>query len=421
MARVPQLLVTRILIAAAVLLIAAFTLMPEPGGTAIGVPFCLVCGDRGGRDLFLNVLLFAPLGAALALAGMDRRRVLLLALLASTVVEALQLVVVPGRDPSVGDVAANSTGAVLAATCLHAQRWWAHPTPSRALSLTAIGAVTWVIVLAISAFALRPAPSDAAYFGQVRPDRPKQWDRFTGRVFAPSSGEAGITEGRMTPAQSAALRDSVTLAVVVLPPGDAPARLAPILAVFDAHRREIGLLAQRRDAALFRARLGADVLRLASPHIALEDVFASGGRAGCAQPDAPLVVRGTMRAGTISIAARGGGCDVARTEAIRASFGWMLVLPFDAGLDHSAAPLSALWLGGLVAVWGFWIGCATRHAGPTRMVAPVIAVAALGIGLGVVPWQAGLPHATWWEWAAALAGLALGALMGWRTEGRRKA
>ena len=48
-------------------------------GRVAGTPvYCIVCGDTGSVDFFLNILLFVPLGLGLALAGFSWRRALLL-------------------------------------------------------------------------------------------------------------------------------------------------------------------------------------------------------------------------------------------------------------------------------------------------------------------------------------------------------
>src|SRR3954471_7762674 len=100
-------------LACALLLIAFATLWPMPGEPEIR-GFCMLCGGRGTADLLLNVVLFMPLGVALAPRGHSRNRIFLLALLLSTAIELIQFFI-PGRDPSVSDVVANTCGAVLGA------------------------------------------------------------------------------------------------------------------------------------------------------------------------------------------------------------------------------------------------------------------------------------------------------------------
>src|SRR5690606_4383985 len=51
---------------AAASFIAALTLVPVGGGAPEQLSSCLICGARGTADAVLNVILFIPLGAALA-------------------------------------------------------------------------------------------------------------------------------------------------------------------------------------------------------------------------------------------------------------------------------------------------------------------------------------------------------------------
>src|SRR6476469_6153260 len=82
---------------AGLLAIGTATLLPEPG-QAPGPHFCLFCGTYGGVDATLNLALFAPLGAGLALLGLRSRRGILGMLALSASIELAQLLIIPGRD-----------------------------------------------------------------------------------------------------------------------------------------------------------------------------------------------------------------------------------------------------------------------------------------------------------------------------------
>ena len=82
--------------------IAILTLRPIPTQAAAALSsstplLCLVCGSNGGVDVFLNLLLFAPLGVGLRLAGWRWRSVVATAALVSFAVELLQFTVVTGQ------------------------------------------------------------------------------------------------------------------------------------------------------------------------------------------------------------------------------------------------------------------------------------------------------------------------------------
>ena len=66
-----------------------------------------------------NVALFVPLGAALVWRfGLDLRRVLAIALVASVVVEAIQYTSGIGRSVDINDVVLNTAGGVIGAVCM---------------------------------------------------------------------------------------------------------------------------------------------------------------------------------------------------------------------------------------------------------------------------------------------------------------
>src|SRR5262249_48825431 len=69
------------------------TLTPIPGGVEASATtpiWCLICGDHGGVDVILNVILFVPFALGLRAAGTPARRVIALAALLSLFVESMQ-------------------------------------------------------------------------------------------------------------------------------------------------------------------------------------------------------------------------------------------------------------------------------------------------------------------------------------------
>ena len=71
-------------------------------------------------EIILNVLLFVPLGAALALRGVSVGRTVLAAVALSATIELAQLLVVSGRTTSVDDVLLNTAGAWMGHAALSA-------------------------------------------------------------------------------------------------------------------------------------------------------------------------------------------------------------------------------------------------------------------------------------------------------------
>lgn len=92
------------------------TLVPAPGSLAAirATPWwCVSCGAAGSADLFQNLLLFVPLGFALARMGVSRARALPLLLLLPVGIEIVQALWITGRDATLGDVLANGSGGLL--------------------------------------------------------------------------------------------------------------------------------------------------------------------------------------------------------------------------------------------------------------------------------------------------------------------
>ena len=85
------------------LAILALTLSPNPRQVRVAAEtplLCLVCGEFGGADIALNLLLFMPFGAGLALLGWPWGRVVATCAALSFGVETVQLAAHTGRDAS---------------------------------------------------------------------------------------------------------------------------------------------------------------------------------------------------------------------------------------------------------------------------------------------------------------------------------
>lgn len=129
-----------LLVLAGAALIAWSTLRPQPGefgavAVAAWSPF----------EALLNVFLFLPLGAGLALAGTRFRGVAGAAMLVSAAVELAQLWLVRGRYASIADVVANTLGAIVGALIVwhwdRRARWWRWLSPATAVTIV----LTWVV------------------------------------------------------------------------------------------------------------------------------------------------------------------------------------------------------------------------------------------------------------------------------------
>src|SRR3954469_19639810 len=136
------------------------TLLPA-SGAASGSHFCLVCGSFGGVDAVLNVLLFVPLGIGLALSGLPAKRALLAMCALSALIETAQLLVIPGRDSTIGDLLTNALGGALGFAMARYPEDWLRPTPRIARNLLVAWAAIWLTIQIISNFGLAVSLPDS--------------------------------------------------------------------------------------------------------------------------------------------------------------------------------------------------------------------------------------------------------------------
>jgi hypothetical protein len=385
---------------AGVVFIGLLTLFPhasEAGRVAATPLTCLVCGDLGGVDFVLNILLFIPLGVGLALAGFSWRRALVLAALLSCGIELLQMKVIAGRDASLGDILSNTTGGGIGA--LLAAYWrrviFPPPVPARLLALA--WALCLTCIWAGSAWAFGPTwPVGAPWYGQWAQDL-GTFKPFLGKILTLTAGGEPLLPGRAI--DQARLEDAVAAnpgmafrAVL----GPRPTGLSPVGAIYDDWQRQVMLLGQDRQDLAFRLRMRASLLKLRAPTVNLRN-----GMAG--QPGDTVEAQGELRDGAIEMSSRIGDKIRMRSLPLSASWGWSLVTPWDSVLGEEVHTLTALWIIGLIGLLAYWSALA---GGGAVSIVPVTTV----LLLGAIPYSAGFPPAHWSEWAAALIGAGLGAV-----------
>jgi hypothetical protein len=130
-----------------VLAILALTVTPSRNGPLRPFSSCFLCDFRWLADGVLNVGLFLPLGMAIGWRGKSFWRATLAGAALSTAVELLQTRI-PGRDPELRDIVANTIGAALGAALVYRPRTWLLPTARafRWLSAVTVAAIAGVIV-----------------------------------------------------------------------------------------------------------------------------------------------------------------------------------------------------------------------------------------------------------------------------------
>lgn len=376
------------------------TLYPTPRGAvaAAATPLlCVVCGPRGGVDVFLNVLMLVPLGVCLRLSGLSWGRVTLACGLLSLGIESLQYFVIPGRDAGLGDVLSNTTGGALGAAIAPHLKTMLSPGRRMATRLLRIGVAVWLGLALLSAWLFLPWRESAPAFSE-RSDQSGLPDAFAGGLgrvlLSGDSVPTGILDEkhsewirqvfasehiglRMEVVSSTPLRDSAWLYRVRIGPG--------ILSIGQQGRALI-LEVPRRAAAL----------RFAGPTIRLE-------RGAPTTAGVPFTVAAGEEGPHVWIESTIAGHTRRADLVLTPTMAWATVVPFDYAMGGEAPLLSFLWVGWLIFPLGYWAADSGR---------PVIALRALVVavagGLGLIPWLVGTGPAPAPDWVAAVAGAAAG-------------
>lgn len=390
--------------ALALVVIARLTL--EPLGTTFPTHFdvCLFCGATGTANFVLNVLLFVPLGLGLRLIGVPRWVICVVGFAMTVGIETLQFYVVPGRDSDLGDIIANTAGAVVGIGVVDLHRTWLMPSSHVAGWLGGVMALLICTGAALVQWSLAPWLSRAVYYEQVAPDLPG-YLLFNGTVLDATFDGAAIGIGRMSMMASAAMRDSLladtAVVAATMQPGTTRDKIAPIVAVHDIDRREIFLLARRRNDLLFRLRRRTAVLGFHTPSAVLVNAFPAE-----APPADTVVARVAITSGSTTLDVTGRGPNGATKLHRRVSQGlwdaWRLFVPDEGRWGAHAMGLTLLSMAFLFLPIGYWAGRGAHHEGT---VLSVISIAIPVVSsFAIIPWAAGAPAAGWPIWMAGLVG-----------------
>lgn len=382
----------RITLVVAVAAILIVTLPPTGAVTSEGI--CLICGERGAADAFLNLLLFAPFGFALRRIGMRPGFALAAGILLSLAVEGAQFFI-PGRDSAPGDVLFNALGAWFGALMGgRAVKEWLSGRPGRQAGLAAACSV---LVTALTGYLLSPDPGPGPHRLEIQP---------------PLGPDGSLFEGLVAEVRTGGDRATASQRAHGIPPdvevvfGTVPYRrtLRPLLALRDARNRPAVLFGPRTDDLVLQLRRRTRGLRLPDAELGLADVFPRD--AGSTRYQATLRSDGE-RAACVGLSGIQEACGL----GFSAASGWSLF--------YGAGPMSPMrralydgaWLAFLFAPLGFVIR--SDRAGVTAGVAALAS-------LLVVPLLAPVLFTPPVAWAGALTGLALGGVAGrlWR---RRRA
>jgi hypothetical protein len=389
------------------------TLLPEPGA-AVGSHLCLLCGSLGGVNSILNVLLFVPLGIGLALSGFTGTRAVVAMFVLSALIETAQLLVIPGRYSTVGDLITNSLGGALGFVIGRYAPDFLRPPPRIAMTLTVGWSALWLAIQATSAFGLSPLIPRSDYYGQIAPCI-GNFEQFKGRVLRATIADVLVPDTGFEDSRRVRhlLMSGATVTLAILPPAPEPG-IAPIVRIADSSQREILLVAQTGSDLVFGVRTGASALRLRPPLFAMADVIAAppAGESGLTPDTTTVSARYSPREVWVRTRSR---TSHDRRIPITASLAWTFLLPFQWFIMGTGVEVavSVIWIACLVfpiGYWGAWIVRVRpiRAAARARIVGLPIALTLLYVGLVAAPREFGLPAASALEWIAAVTGLFAG-------------
>ncbi|HEY3114084.1 MAG TPA: VanZ family protein [Gemmatimonadaceae bacterium] len=152
-------------ITAVVIALLIITLVPSASGPSPPFSFAVGVGPRWLADAILNLVLFVPLGLALAWNSESPFPAVVCGLLLSIAVEIAQIKV-PGRDPALSDIIFNTLGVTVGAFIGRGHRLWLAPNVAQSRTLTVLSVVTvgWVLIMT----AVLLAPIQASDFAASR-------------------------------------------------------------------------------------------------------------------------------------------------------------------------------------------------------------------------------------------------------------
>ena len=376
-----------VLLALSVAAICVATLRADGRTLPAGWTLALASGDEAAAELLQNLLLFVPLGLALAMHGLRWRSLLLAGVALSFSVEFLQQWI-PGRDPSVGDVVTNAVSTLLGGAMVWTAPRWLHPPARRAawlsLGAAAVAAVAWLG----TGWLFQPAFPRTAYYDRWTPDIP-HWPNYKGKVVGATLGPVVLEDGPIGSGDTLLAAGAPIL--IRARAGPAPRRSAPLLTISDAAHRDIFIVGVDREDLLIVYRTRAAALALSRPDLRVRHALA-----------------GVQPGDTFTVAVRRDCINTSCGLGYTIGDGWKLIFYPEHFSPWALRLLNAMWVGGGLLGVGLW---GRRH--PASGAALLLAAATLALGPDLVA----LKPTPLGDWLGALAGLVVGRLA-WRGRNR---
>ena len=344
------------LVAISLGIIGFFTLRPEVAFVVLPMT-CVFCGELGGTDFVLNIILFIPLGVSARWFTRRHTAAVALGIATTVLVEALQVTVIPGRYASLGDLLANTIGTAIGSWLAVQLIAFLNNTADRARSLSApCAGVSSSVVFAI-AILIQPALPGKPYLDvQWTPVR-RNTVPFPGQLLSVSLNDHPLRAGQGI--YSSWLLDSVNRSVEVVArvtsSGGTPPRRAII--VRTANPTEEGfMLAQDREQLVFRTRIFAERLKLRSLGIGLTQGLRPSA-------DNESVTEIMVVSSPRAMSLLSGHPEGKRAVTLRRTvgLGWAVFSPYEVAIGPSWWGANAIWLAMLVMPLAFLVKRSLRR------------------------------------------------------------
>lgn len=386
--------------------------------------WCLVCGSQGTVDVIQNLLLFAPLGAGLAILGLPLSLAIAAAAATSLGVESVQATVLVGRAATLSDVVTNTAGATAAYLVTLKYRGWLLPRSAWALPLSSLWTAAWVAACLAGAWALLPAPSAGPYIVQRIPPESGHLREFEGTILDARIGQVKLErDGNLTPGDGRLdeeLRaDAVAARARVSPMQYAPGKLRPVVSVHDTAWRANVVLGQRQTDLVFTLRLNSARLRLRTPSARLADVF-PGTSERSERRTAQIALEGEWSREAVLLRSASTLESRERRLSVTPLLAWSVLAPFDLADSPRTWWMTFLWMVGWLFPVGYWSAGAWSSRGGTRVTAiPTVLIALSAPWIAAPTTGVSQPEFEWLFVGALLllAGGALGAFVARSREG----
>ena len=371
--------------AAASTLAIAIATLHSSGDVTRGWSFYLTSGDAALGELIANLILFIPLGVSLTLAGVRPLRVVAAGALLSFTVEFLQQWI-PGRDPSVGDIVANSISTALGVLLVVAAPLWLHVSPRRSAWQARLTAAVAVFVWYGTGLLVRqefpPGPYSIVPTPQIH-----SLANYEGKVLKVTPGFQSVEVRAVAPAT---LPDRTSPLLAGLAPNDEPVL---VLAVDD---RDFTL---GYDMPALHWTFEQPPLRLRNgmTQVAPNDTFTVATWHD--STNICLRVNATTR------------CNLGYTIGD----GWKLIYSPEHWAPWLLGIINTLWMGGCVIGVGYWAAKGRRDEAAAKG-GGFLAMGLVIVGILMVPLLTGLKPTPIYEWIGAVGGMAVGYWLGRRND-----